>query len=309
MKKTNYLSLNGRCLQTFLTVLEEGSVSNAAERLSISQSAVSHSLDKLRETFDDPLFVRSGRSIEATQRAITLRDPVQAILDDLKKLTEKKVFDPAAQTLEFKIAANDFQRNLIFPLLLQDLSRDGIDTQLRFISSGIPDVEVLRQKRCDIMITPFPPEGSDIYQLRLFSDHLRCFYDEKMREAPNTWEAFCRCDLVEASFTDHKGSLAALSKRDLSSLKKPTVRVPNLGAIEAFIQGSEKITVTANLMKVSEFKNLSNAPLPFETNQISMYLVWHKRNHENPAHQWFREKIKLITKKVLQLRGHPPNNC
>ncbi|NNC55331.1 MAG: LysR family transcriptional regulator, partial [Pseudomonadales bacterium] len=61
MKNINYLSLDGQSLTTFLAVLEELSVSRAAERLGVTQSAVSHTLTKLRLAMGDPLFVRSGR--------------------------------------------------------------------------------------------------------------------------------------------------------------------------------------------------------------------------------------------------------
>ena len=66
MSKIDYLGLDGNTLKTFLTVLEEMSVLRAAARLGVSQSAVSHTLDKLRTIFDDPLFVRIGRGIEST---------------------------------------------------------------------------------------------------------------------------------------------------------------------------------------------------------------------------------------------------
>ena len=108
MKKIDFYSLDGRGLKTFLVVLEEMSVSRAAERLGVTQSAVSHTLDKLRLALGDPLFVRSGRGIAATERAVSLQEPVRQVLDDLKGLTDQRVFDPSIGTLELTIAANDF---------------------------------------------------------------------------------------------------------------------------------------------------------------------------------------------------------
>ena len=90
MSKFDYLGLDGNALTTFLTVLEEMSVSRAAERLGVTQSAVSHTLDKLREIFEDPLFVRAGRGIESTARARALQGPVESVLDDLKSLTDHR---------------------------------------------------------------------------------------------------------------------------------------------------------------------------------------------------------------------------
>ena len=119
MNKIDYLSLDGSTLRTFLTVLEESSVSRAAERLGVTQSAVSHTLDKLRVILEDPLFVRAGRGIESTARARALRASVESILDDLKSLTNKRKFDPLIEQMSFTIAANYFPIQLIFPKLLK----------------------------------------------------------------------------------------------------------------------------------------------------------------------------------------------
>jgi len=176
MKNIDFLSLDGRSLRTFLVVLEEQSVSRAAARLGVTQSAVSHLLDKLRLALGDPLFVRAGRNIAPTERAIDLRQPIQAVLDGMKALTDQRVFDPGLGQLEFTIAANDFQRDLIFPSLMRQLARENVDARFRFIPSGIPAANLLRQARCQLLITPFPPEAPDIYQLRLFDDQVKCFY-------------------------------------------------------------------------------------------------------------------------------------
>lgn len=299
MKNIDYLSLNGHSLRIFLTVLEEKSVSRAAEHLRVTQSAVSHSLDKLRIIFNDPLFIRSGRGIEATERAIALREPIQSALDSMKKLLDARTFDPKVDTLDFTIAANDFQRNLFFPPLLQQLRKEGVQTQCHFIPSGIPNADILRQDKCNLIITPFPPKGSDIYQLKLFDDHSVCFYDGKVSQAPKTWKEFSERDLVEVNFSDQQSSLNILPRRNISQLKKPVISVPNFGAIESFIKGTNMITVAISLMKTVEFKELDSAPVPFKGRKFSMYMAWHRRDHNDPAHQWFREQIQLMTKQIV----------
>ena len=135
MSKIDHLGLDGKALTTFLTVLEEMSVSRAADRLGVTQSAVSHTLDKLRVIFDDPLFVRVGRGIESTARARALQGSVESVLEDLKALTVHRDFDPLVEQMEFTIAANDFPIQLIFPKLLRELSEEGIHPRIRFIPS------------------------------------------------------------------------------------------------------------------------------------------------------------------------------
>ena len=147
MCKIDYLGLDGNRLRTFLTVLEEMPVSKAAERPGVGLSAVCHTLDKLPVIFDEPLFFRIGRASESTARARALQVPVEAVLDGLKSLSVERESDPLVGKMEFTIACNDFPTQLIFPKLLKESSKQGIDLRIRFIPSGIPRVSAPRAAR------------------------------------------------------------------------------------------------------------------------------------------------------------------
>ena len=118
MKNIDIYALDGNILRTFLVILEESSVSRAAVRLNVTQSAVSYSLARLRSVFGDPLFVRSGQGLTPTEAALSLKEPIQKILDGLSSLTDQRPFDPRTEDMHFVIAANDLQRELVFPLSL-----------------------------------------------------------------------------------------------------------------------------------------------------------------------------------------------
>jgi DNA-binding transcriptional LysR family regulator len=299
MKKIDFMALDGRSLRTFLVVFEEMSISNAANRLGVTQSAVSHLLDKLRLTLGDPLFVRAGRGIAPTERAVTLREPVQAVLDGLKALTDKRPFDPAVGQLEYTIAANDFQRDLIFPDLVRALATEGVDALFRFIPSGIPATDLLRQARCQLIVTPFPPEGPDIYQTRLFDDHIVCFFDGSMRTAPTSKDEFCAADYIEVRFEDDETAMQVLHSSTGLDLKGPRLSVPNFSALAAFLKGSDLISAQLSLMGKVNLQGFAFAPLPFETGTATMYMAWHRRDHMDPAHQWLRNRIKALVDQIL----------
>jgi len=299
MKKIDFLSLDGRSLQTFLAVLEEMSISNAANRLGVTQSAVSHLLDKLRLALGDPLFVRAGRGIAATERALALHGPVQALLDGLKELTDDRVFDPLVGQMDFTIAANDFQRDLIFPGLIPEISAEGVDVRFRFIPSGIPALDLLRQARCQLIVTPFPPEGPDIYQVRLFEDHLMCFYDAAMRDPPRTKEEYGRAAYLEVRFEDDEAAAKTLYQTAGILRGPPRISVPNFSALRAFLRGSEMITTQLSLMAQINLEGLASAPLPFDTAAVPMYMVWHKRDHRDATSRWLRGRIKAFVEQLL----------
>ena len=188
MNKINQLDIDGNTLKTFLTVLEECSVSKAATRLGVTQSAVSHTLDKLRTILDDPLFIRDGRGISPTIKALSLREPVENILDRIRSLNVPHNFDPQCDQLEFTIASNDFPTGFIFPTLLKTLNTEGIFPRLNFIPAGIPSVNFSRTSDCQMMITPALPKKGNLSHISLVEAKMVCFYDKTMRKPPLTIE-------------------------------------------------------------------------------------------------------------------------
>jgi DNA-binding transcriptional LysR family regulator len=291
MSNIDHLGLDGYALRTFLTVLDEMSVSKAAERLGVSQSAVSHTLEKLRTIFDDPLFVRIGRGIEPTARARALRTSVESVLDDLKSLTDQREFNPLTEDMEFTIAANDFPIQLIFPKLLKELSEEGINLRIRFIPAGIPNVSILRASRYRMLITPTPPDDSDLEKVSLIQSKMEIFYDSTVRKPPKTWKQFAESRYVEVRFSDTESSLMALPSIDRSEMVPATISVPNFSSLAPLIKGTDRITTQIGAMKLGLLQDLDSAPLPFKTNALNLFLIWHRREDADPAHQWLRQKI------------------
>jgi DNA-binding transcriptional LysR family regulator len=291
MKKIDHLDLDGHTLTTFLTVLEESSVSRAAERLGVSQSAVSHTLDKLRKIFDDPLFIRVGRGIESTAKARSLRDSLEAALESLKSLTYPREFDPYTEQMEFTVATNDFPLQLVFPTLLKDLAEQGIDLRIRFIPAGIPSVSLLRASRYRLLITPATPKDPDIQKVNLVRSRMQVFYDATKRSPPKSKREYAGSKHVEVRFSDTEASLMASSSIDASSMSPPVITVPNFGSLAAMIKGTDRITTQIGAMQAGLLQDLGSSPLPFRTEELDLFLVWHRREHEDPAHQWFRQKI------------------
>jgi DNA-binding transcriptional LysR family regulator len=291
MKHIDYLKLDGNSLTTFLTVLEEMSVTKAAERLDVTQSAVSHTLDKLRLILGDPLFIRSGRGIESTARARELRTKIESILDGLKSLTDHREFDPRVEQMVFTIAANDFPIQLIFPTLLKGLSEEGIHPRIRFIPSGIPNVALLRTSRYRMLITPTPPDDPELEKVSLLQEKAVVFYDSTVRKPPRTWKQFAESRYVEVRFSDTESALMAIPSIDASKMNPAAISVPNFGSLAPMIKGTDCIATQPAFMKLGLLKELDSAPLPFNTEPLNLFLVWHRRESDDPAHQWLRRRI------------------
>ncbi|MDP2023666.1 MAG: LysR family transcriptional regulator, partial [Hydrogenophaga sp.] len=160
MNDFDWSDLDARLLQLLVAVVEAGSITGAAQSLGVTQSAVSHQLDKLRGITGDALFVKSGRGIVATARAGELAVQARELLRQLQGFAHTGAFDPARWQRTITIAANDFQRDVLLPALARVLREQAPGVALRVIPSDIPSLEMLRDGVCDIAISPRPPEGS-----------------------------------------------------------------------------------------------------------------------------------------------------
>ena len=298
MNDFDAIRLNGQAIKTFLVILEESSVSRAAERLELTQSAVSYTLAKLRDVLGDPLFIRSGSGLVPTETALSLKAPAQEILDRMKALTEQRAFDPRSEAMHFNIAANDMQRDLIFPELLRVSMAQDIDLRLEILPSGVPSVAMLRDARCDLMLTPLPPDGQDFIQRKLFSGEMKCFYDASQTKPPQTLEDYLTAQHITVQFARGGSSRQALKSAELPFVPAPRIAVSNFAGITPFVRGTTLIATEAGFMRHTSLRALDVAPLPFQSEPISVFMVWHQRSTNDPAHRWLRDQILRISGRI-----------
>lgn len=144
-------------LRVLDALLRECNVSRAAERLSLSQPAVSNALNRLRVLLDDPLLVRVGRSMQPTPRAQDLAGPIRAALQQIEQsLSAGEVFDPARSKQRFSIAVTDYVELICMPRLIEQLSRlaPGIRIEIHHLSPTLPS-EALDKGELDLVLGRF----------------------------------------------------------------------------------------------------------------------------------------------------------
>jgi DNA-binding transcriptional LysR family regulator len=83
----------------------------------------------------------------------------------------------------------------------------------------------------------------------------------------------------------------ALPSIDTSTMNPPTITVPNFSSLAPMIKGTDRITAQLAVMKLGLLKDLDSAPLPFKTRTLNLFLIWHRRDNNDPAHQWLRQRI------------------
>ncbi len=300
MSDPDYSHLDGKLLQLLVAIVEEGSITRAAQRLGVTQSAVSHLLGKLRTIVGDPLVVKSGRSIVTTARAEKLAVQARALLDSLRHFAASEDFDPATLRTTFTIAANDFQRDLLLPPLLHRLRQRAPGLALHIVPSGVPTVEMLRDGHCQLVISPRPPDAGDILQKRLFDDSYRVFYDPAQRPAPASLPDYQAADHVTVAY-EHRRSLDIDQVLAAAGVARHfALKVPAFGAIRPFLLGSPMLATAPGLLRGTLLRGLADCPLPVPSPPLPMYMIWHLRYRHDPVHQWLRGELEAVVPPALQ---------
>ncbi len=312
MNDLDHLDIDGHALRLFLAVLEEGSVSGAAARLGLTQSAVSHALTRLRGLLHDPLFVKSGRGIVATARAEALAEPARRLIAKLKDFSRAAVFDAAAADLALTVAANDLQRDLLLPSLLAALQRHFARVRLRIVPSDQPTPDMLREERCDLVLSPFPPAGVDILQKRLFSAEYVCFYDAAARAAPADAADYFAADHVTVVYTSRIGLAFDRAMEEAGHKRRFVVSVANFSGVPGLSARRAAAGDVPSGLAVNVMRGFASIPLPVsvEGAAFAMYMAWHRRHALDPAHTLARELLAREAAKVKRSprapSGRPP---
>ena len=229
-----------------------------------------------------------------TAHAQALGVRARALLDSLRSFSHAAAFEPAKITGLITIAANDLQRDLLLPTLLRYLRAQAPGIMLRVIRSGVPTPEILREEHCQLIITPRPPDGSDILQKRLFEDSYRVFYDASQREAPATLEDYLTADHVTVLYEPRRllDIDETLSERGI--VRRFVAQVPGFSGIAPFLRGSRLIATLPSLLRASMLRGLGVAPVPVACPAMPMYMVWHLRHQDDPMHRWLRQQLEIV---------------
>jgi len=297
--RLSHLALDGHALQLLVAVAETGSVTRAAERLALTQSAVSHGLDRLRRITGDALFVRSGRGIVATAQAGVLVQRARRLLDELQAFSQAAGFEPARLAGTVTVAANDLQRDLLLPAWWRRVHVRAPGLVLRVIPSGAPQPALLRDGGCELVITPRPPDASDLVQRRLFEDRYAVFYDAAARPPPASRADYLAAEHVSVRYEDGRVLDIDSVLADRGVARRIVATVPGFAGLAALIQGGPWLATLPSRVGTGVLRGLAQAPVPLPTPRMPMYLVWHRRQHEDPAHRWWRDELLAVASSVL----------
>lgn len=126
-----------------------------------------------------------------------------------------------------------------------------------------------------------------------------CFFDGSVRKAPQTWQEYCAAKRLTVHFPDGGTSLRALKGVDKSGIADAHLSVPNFNAMPVFLRGRNLLATEMDLMKLAALSEFDMAPLPKPSDPVTIYMTWHQRSTNDPAHIWLRDQIEETAKLVM----------
>ena len=289
-------------LVTLEALLEECSVTGAARRLSLSQSAVSAALDRLRDVFSDPLLVRVGNRMEATPFAKRLHGPIKTALASVSlALALPQKFDPARARLHARWGLSDYVGLLMLPTLYAELARDAPGVSLEVVprpSEGT--LTRLIAGEVDLASAVDPPEGRDLFSAPLIEEQFVCVMRSGHPLARGRPTLRNLLDFPHAVVTAH-GASAELVDRALAARgmkRRAPVSVPMFATAFALLAQSDLVAILPERFSRAQAGRFGLAirPPPLAVPGYTLSIVWHQRTAHDTAHRWLRERLLAIAK-------------
>ena len=276
-------------------LLSEQHVTRAAERLHLSQPAVSHALARLRDVLGDPLLVRAGSTLVPTARALELVAPLAEALAQVQSLLAPNTFDPATARRTFRVAMSDYGAAIILPGLIRTLRREapGIDLQISHASrEGM--LEGVLNGDIDVAAGVFPEMPNELRSSVLFEERYVCLLDRRSLPADGVLDLPTYLSRPHV-LLEMRGSGTPEIERALTALRerrRVAISLPHWSVAPQLISGTDLIlTVSSRSVRDIDQQQLIVLPPPFEIAPFTFVLAWHKRRGGDQALNWLNRRI------------------
>jgi DNA-binding transcriptional LysR family regulator len=295
MSEVHLSGLNLNLLVHLDALLELRNVTRAAHRAGVTQSAMSHSLAKLRSQFSDELLVRRGRSNDLTTGAEALRQPLRRMLLDLQKLVQHRgKLDPRTIERTFAIACPDFLSVLVVPRVIEVVARQAPGVCLDIVPADRRRyAEMLASGQLDLALGGVLFAGEGIVRTTLYRE---CFVGLVRRAHPLlkkriTLERYAAAPHALISIGESSGPTWVDDQLRLHGLsRRVTVRTRSFLAAPMLVADSDLVLTGPRRLcqHMARSYALKLFELPIELPEYSEEVLWHERFADDPAHRWLR---------------------
>jgi DNA-binding transcriptional LysR family regulator len=300
--KLNALDLN--LLLVFDAILRTGSVTLASEEVGLTQPSMSNALTRLRDYFNDQLFVRTQGAMQPTPFALRLAPPVQEALQQLRQaLEDKRHFDAKTSSRAFSICMTEVAQRVFLPKLLHHFSHEAPSVQVTTVDMTPGQAEsALASGEIDLAVGYFADFGPSLYAQRIFQERyvalLRCGHPCAVDGL--TLEAYLgalHVAYLPAAASHH--TLEATLDREFAQhgvKRRVGLRVAHSMGLSGVVASTDLVlTIPSRLAQsFSDVAEVQVFELPLNIPPIDIKQFWHTRFHQDPAVQWLRTQFQKL---------------
>jgi DNA-binding transcriptional LysR family regulator len=289
----NLRAIDLNLLVALNALLTDLHVTRAADRIGLSQPAMSNALSRLRHIFNDGLLVRTANGMQATPRALELAEPVKRVLRQLERILDSESsFDPATTTRSFSVRLSDLLSRLLLPAVCNTLKTTAPFVHLDVVHySPTQTVEALEKDEIDLAISMGLVHSNAIKSVVLMKDRMVCVMRDGHPAAqhPLTMETFLQAAHLKVSMspTDLRFVDDVLARQGMT--RRVAVNVPHWLLVPHVLRESDLLSVMPRRLAfamVSE--DLAIRDLPFASEPFEWSMYWHRRHDASQDLGWLR---------------------
>lgn len=301
----NFRSLDLNLLHVFEAVMAEGSLTRAAQTLSMTQPAVSHALKRLHQSVGEVLFVRTATGMRPTPRAEALWPQVRSALAELQQALSPDDFEPRRDAIGFRLAMADATAAWLMPPMLQSIERQQALTNIRVLPLTTRDPRpLLDADECDLAVGYFPDAlaalsatGSDttLRHARLTETRYVCAMrrGHPLAEVDLSLDAYCQAHHLLVSFSGRAYGFVDRALAALGRQRRIVLTVNQFFTAGRVVTQTDLLTVLPESFTAATGyqHDLMTRPLPFELGTVEVEMLWHLRNEGASAQRWLRREV------------------
>lgn len=310
----NFLTLDLNLLRVFDAIMIEQNLTRAADKLAMTQPAVSNALKRLRYAFNDELLIRTAFGVKPTLRAESIWPSIREALIKLESAIAPPQFDPAQATASFRMAMADSTAAYWMPYLVGEIEQHAPGINARMVPLVTRDPRsMLIQGDIDIAVGFFPgvasqlsggqSSASAIRHFSLYSGRYVCVMrkDHPLADKPLTMEAYCNAQHLLVSFSGRAHGLIDDILNAIKLQRHIVLTVNQFFTAGRVVANSNLLTVLPQhlIFSTGMVDQLIWKELPFDTPVVDVDMLWHEREERNPAHQWLRNNLMTFVKQTL----------
>jgi len=285
----------------FDAIYTEGNLTRAGQIIGITQPAVSNALARLREAFNDPLFIRSAQGMVPTPIAQNIIVPVRQALSMLRtSMQESDSFVPSRSEKKFKINLQDAVSSFLTPHLLSKLGKEATKVSLDIDGPSNKDIaNAFTTGQLDLAIASLVNPHPQLKRIKLVESQYVCVVrkDHPISQLNFTLDSYVRFSHVNLVGCEGLIGPVDTTLGKMGIQRRVIVNLPHYTVAPKVVASTDlALTLPEIFAKDLDLKKLE---VPFKVEPYELYLYWHETSHNDPANQWLRDQIIAIFHNLL----------